>query len=199
MNRLKIVRNYMNITQGELAKKLGVKQNTVSYWENGRRQIDIEMAKAISEIAGCTVEYLIGADAKKVGKKSMRLTVIDEMPAGIPIEAVCEMTGYEEIIANDAVSGNYFALRVNEDGMENFISVGDIVIVRRQEDAENKSIVVVDIGESQPVIREITKHKGGIGLIPYNRKYVPVFYSAEDIKTLPVKILGRVVEHRRKF
>jgi len=36
-------------------------------------------------------------------------------------------------------------------------------------------------------------------LLPNNQDYDPMFYSKQDIKNLPVKILGKVVELRRKF
>ena len=36
-------------------------------------------------------------------------------------------------------------------------------------------------------------------LIPNNPTYEPVFYSRQDIETLPVQILGKVVELRARL
>ena len=40
------------LTQGELAKRLGVKQQTVSYWETGKRAIPVDKAVEASRILG---------------------------------------------------------------------------------------------------------------------------------------------------
>ena len=36
-------------------------------------------------------------------------------------------------------------------------------------------------------------------LIPNNNAYNPVFYTNEEIEALPLTIIGKVVELRRKF
>lgn len=53
------IRTAKNLTQDELAQKLFVTRQTVSGWENGRTQPDIETLCKISEIFGVPVEDLI--------------------------------------------------------------------------------------------------------------------------------------------
>ena len=191
MNRLKEIRKYLNCTQKDFAKKLGVKQNTVSYWENGKRQIDIETAKRISDLAGCTVEYLIGGEMT-----ATPITVIEEVITGVPVDAIVDVTGGESITGEKK---NCFAMRVKEDGMAPLIMENDVIIVKPTEKAAKGDIVLVRMEDGKFLIKEYLKYKSGITLFSYNKNYSPIFYTNEEIKNLPIKIIGRVIEQRRKF
>ena len=59
-NRIKEIRQKRGITQAELAKQIGVAQNTLSYWENGKRECDFDMLIRIADIFGVSVDYLLG-------------------------------------------------------------------------------------------------------------------------------------------
>jgi len=38
------------LTQGELAKKLGVSRTTVARWESGTRQVDRQLVRSVAEV-----------------------------------------------------------------------------------------------------------------------------------------------------
>ena len=48
--KLKLLREQRNVTQSELARKLGVTQQTVASWECGRTEPNIASIKSMSEI-----------------------------------------------------------------------------------------------------------------------------------------------------
>lgn len=59
-------RKEKNMTQAELAVKLGVTDRAVSHWENGRRLPDVSLFKLICEIFDISVnEFLNGEEIKK--------------------------------------------------------------------------------------------------------------------------------------
>lgn len=49
------------------------------------------------------------------------------------------------------------------------------------------------------LIKKIKKMDNGIMLIPLNNSYEPIFYNVDEINTLPVQIIGKVVELRGKI
>ena len=49
-NNLKQLRIQRNLKQEELAEKLHVTRQTVSGWETGRRQPDLDMLKKLAEV-----------------------------------------------------------------------------------------------------------------------------------------------------
>lgn len=56
-------RKNKNITQQDLAKKIGVTDKAISKWENGRCLMDISLLKSLSEILGVSIlEILNGED-----------------------------------------------------------------------------------------------------------------------------------------
>ena len=59
---LRSLRRSADMTQDELAVKLGVTFQTVSRWENGGSYPDIEFLPAIAEIFHVTVDHLLGDD-----------------------------------------------------------------------------------------------------------------------------------------
>ena len=83
--------------------------------------------------------------------------------------------------------------------MEPRIREGDVVIVRKQPDAETGDTAVVLVNGDSATVKKIKKMPDGIQLIPTNPAYDPMYYTAAEVETLPVRIIGRVVELRGKF
>ena len=79
------------------------------------------------------------------------------------------------------------------------INNSDVVIVRQQEDAENGDIVIAAINGNDAVCKRLKKYSDGISLISLNPAYEPLYFNASDVQEAPVKIIGKVVELRRKF
>lgn len=50
--RLEELRKKCGMTQSELATLAGVRQNTVSQWESGKRRPSVEVAKRIGSVLG---------------------------------------------------------------------------------------------------------------------------------------------------
>ena len=50
----------MDLTQSELASYLHIKQNTYSQYENGQRQIPIELLILLAKYYKTSVDYLLG-------------------------------------------------------------------------------------------------------------------------------------------
>lgn len=64
-NRLKELRQEINCTQGDLSKKLNVHKGTISNWENGHRFPDEEVLVKLSDLFGCSLDYLLGRTDEK--------------------------------------------------------------------------------------------------------------------------------------
>ena len=77
---------------------------------------------------------------------------------------------------------------------------GDIVIVKRQPTVDSGDIAIVLVNGNDATVKEIKESPAGITLIGHNvAVYTPHFYSNHDIESLPIQIIGKVVEMRRKF
>lgn len=201
MNRIKELRLAKGFRQIDLAKKLGVLQSTISHWENGKVEPDMESLLKIAGLFDTTIDCVVGGAITPPSQKSSGkwIPVLGEVAAGIPIEAVENIIDWEEISAKLAATGEFFGLRIKGSSMEPRMREGDVVIVRKQEDAETGDTAVVLVNGDSATVKKIKKGLDGIQLIPTNPAYDPIYYTAADIASLPVRIIGRVVELRAKY
>lgn len=64
--RIKDLREDADLTQQEIAQYLHIKQNTYSQYENGHRQLPIEVLIALAKYYKTSTDYLLGlTDEKK--------------------------------------------------------------------------------------------------------------------------------------
>ena len=59
-NIIKELRVEHNMTQSQLAKQLNISQDTVSLWERGKSQPDVENLKKLMKIFGVSADFLLG-------------------------------------------------------------------------------------------------------------------------------------------
>ena len=83
--------------------------------------------------------------------------------------------------------------------MEPRMKEGDVVIVRRQEDAESGDTVIATVNGTDATCKRLRKYRDGIELIATNPSYEPMYFSNDDVERKPVRIIGRVMELRAKF
>lgn len=198
MYRIKELRQANNIKQAELARAINVSQATMSEYETGKYEPDIETLKKIADYFDVTVDYIVGGN--RVSRKyGVKIPVYRAVAAGIPIEAIEDIVDYEEIEPELAATGEFFGLRIKGSSMEPRICEGDVVIVRKQDDADTGDTAIVLVNGYEATCKRIKKDGHGIALIPNNPSYEVKYYSAEEISSLPVRIIGKVVELRGKF
>lgn len=58
---LKIIRKQRNLNQQKIAMDLNVSREVISYYENGKRNPDIKMLKALSNYFNVSIDFLIGS------------------------------------------------------------------------------------------------------------------------------------------
>lgn len=197
--RLKTLRIQRKMTQSELAKKIYISQPAYSKYEVGTASPNPETLSKIADALDVSVDYLLGSDSKPARPGYIRIPVIGRVAAGIPIDAIEDVIDWEDISTAAAGDGEYFGLQIKGHSMEPKISDGDVVIVRRQPDVDSGDIAVVLVNGDDATVKRIKKSPQGVTLIPSNPAYEPMYYTNAEIESLPVQILGRVVELRAKF
>ena len=59
---IRLYRKKANLTQKQLAQKLGVQNTAVSNWENGQNSIDTELLFRVCDIFGITINQIYGIE-----------------------------------------------------------------------------------------------------------------------------------------
>lgn len=200
-NRIKTLRKLHDMTLLQLADKLNVSESTVQRYESGNiKNLKYETIVELANIFNCSPSYVMAWEDESSAThtvKGIRVPVYGTVAAGIPIEAIENIVDYEEI--PDTWRGEYAALKVKGDSMLPRIQEGDVLIVRRQSDAESGDIVVAMVNGEDATVKKLIKKPDGIVLQPLNPLYEPLFFSIEQRNSIPVAIWGKVVENRQKF
>lgn len=197
-NNLKKYMNMVGVNQNDIAKITGVSQQSVSNWINRKQIPRMGIIERLADYFGILKSDLL--EDKDDVSNGIKIPILGTVIAGIPVTAVEDIIGYEEISEKMARCGDYFALEIKGDSMEPKMSKGDIVIVKQQNTVENGQIAIVLVNGDEATVKKVRFRDNGIELIAFNSYvYEPHFYSAKEIEELPVKIIGRVVELRAKF
>lgn len=201
LNRIKFLRLLKGMKQAELAKKILVSQSSLSGYESGKFEPDCKTLLKLADFFNVSVDYLLGRDSPLTPESQLlqKIPVYSPVPDGPP-EKLPVLCYYQETNPCDFGAGEYFGFYINKDCMEPRILAGDMVIAHRQKKIPNASIVVAQIGEKKMVVKKFYRlENGGIAFLPYNPNYGPDYFTAEQVASLPVQILGIAVELRRKI
>lgn len=198
----------------DLSNLSGVSKSSISHYLNGTHAPSNLSSSKMGKVLNKSPLWLMGFDVPeteaelnkqnvievKSKSKGIKIPVLGEVAAGIPIEAIEDILDYEEIGEDMARRGEFFGLRINGDSMMPRICKGDVVIVRQQPVAETGDTVIVRINGDSATCKRLRKYAdGALELISTNPSYEPMFFSKEEVLLKPVEIIGKVIENRQKF
>lgn len=137
-----------------------------------------------------------------VNKSISKIPILGTVKAGYDWLAEENVIGY--ITDENTVKGyekninEYYALEIIGDSMLPLLSEGDLVIVHDQYDVESGQTAVVLINGEEATVKKLIKTSEGIELHAMNPYYPIRKFTFEDMKNIPVKIIGRVKEAKIK-
>lgn len=197
---IKRIREDRGLTQEQLAELADLNRVTVAKYEMGRVVPSSNTLLRLAEALRVSPNILLGGGAEEMAnRKAIPIPVLGRVPAGIPFEAIEDVLDWEEIPAEQAKRGEYFALKVKGDSMEPRIYDGDVLIVRKQSTAESGNVVIALVNGDDATVKRFKRLEHGIMLLPNNPAYEPMVFTDEDVQKLPVEIIGVVVECRQKY
>ena len=199
-------RKAKNYTRADIAKLTGINDKLLFKYEKDIiTNIPLENLEKLCTIYGISPSYIVGwenpdslSPSCDNSTKGVKIPLLGRVVAGVPLEAIENIEGYEEITPALAAKGSYFALRVTGKSMEPFFLENDIVIVRKTKSIESGAIAIVLVNGNEATVKKVKIQENGVTLIGFNTSvYEPHFYNSEEVKTLPLEIIGQVVESKR--
>ena len=196
---MKSYRKDRGISQAELAKIIGVSTSTIGMYESEKRHPNFKTEEAIADYFNVTLDMLRGQgdESSEHISKGYRIPVLGKVAAGIPQDAIEDILDYELISPDVADIESLFGLKIKGDSMEPDFRDGDVVIVHKQDNANEGDIVIAAIDNNDAVCKKFEKERGTVILKSLNSKYVPMKFNSRSDKQ--VTIIGKVIELRRKI
>lgn len=191
MNRLKELRESLNLTQHELASRIGVTRAAVGQWERNKSYPSVDMLPKLAALYGTSVDYLLGVASRE---ECLTFPVIGEVAAGYNgAEAREILTGDRIEIPQAWLHGlqpsEFFVLRASGDSMYPEILDGDLLLVRRVDQVDSGRIAIIVLGDGSGTVKRIeySMGKGYIDLIPRNPEYMRKRISGPELNGLRVQ------------
>jgi repressor LexA len=139
--------------------------------------------RALEVIEGGRMRERVSAHADAPSRSTV-LPLVGDVAAGTGLvadERVEDMVAVPEQLCADAD----FLLTINGDSMVNAgILDGDLVVVRKQDDARNGEIVVALMGDEDATVKRFFRESGRVRLQPENDDMAPMY--PEQVKILGV-------------
>lgn len=217
---LRNIRESLGYSIYDVNKLCEISPSYLSLMENGKRRPSPIILKKLSSIyhvdyndllikAGFSdliVEQKNKEDIfQKIGAiplsdiETVKIPILGTVKAGYNYLAQENIIDYIAFKIDGIDTENYYALYVTGDSMEPLFDDGDIVIVHKQDDFENGENCVVLINGNEATVKKVYKGTTGIKLQAVNPYYPPKIFTEEEIKDLPVKIIGVVEKSIRNF
>ena len=170
----------------ELGDALGLAPATI------QQHLDALQGKGFINRTGAAYGITLEDETPRAGQ-SYTTTVIGTIAAGEPILAFEE---YEDRIAAPQAmleGGEHFALRVQGDSMiEDHILNGDLVVIRRQQAADDGDVVVALLDDGTATLKRLYRESGGFRLQPANSQLNPIYVDSLDVQGV---VTGIVRQH----
>ena len=150
---------------------------------------------ALNVIRGDFTPSLPGAVVAAQPSQALQLPLYGKIAAGTPIEALRDNSTAVDVPANLVGRGEHYALTVEGDSMiEAGIHDGDMVVIERCETAENGTIVVALIDNSEVTLKRLRRKGDSIALEPANPAHKTRIFGPDR-----VRIQGRLVSLMRRY
>lgn len=211
-NKIRNLREQRSLTQEEIAEYLNTTPQTISRYEIGDRKTNQDILFKLAEYFKVSINDFFpplsfdNASIIDISSDTMQIPVLGSIKAGTPIEAQEDILEYVDI-PKDWTKGSkqFYGLKISGDSMCPKYNENDIVIFEHTEDfvlAQKKDCAVM-VNGFDATFKNVTITENGITLVPLNinnsDNYQPTFYSEDQIKNLPVKIVGIAREKRTRL
>lgn len=207
-SRIKAAREAKKMTQEELGLACGTTKQSIFKYETGVvTNIPLDKLEKIADVLDVSPAALMGWDDNRESTPSPlpsnaipyagghKAPIIGSIPAGYPVLAVEDIEGYADIpYANEE---NYFFLRVNGESMKNAgIHTGDLVLIRRQDCADNGQVVAARVNGDESTLKRYKRQGSNVLLLPENPEFEPRIVPVKDFETGDAQIIGVALEVR---
>ncbi len=133
--------------------------------------------------------------ASSNGGEVIQLPMLGRIAAGTPIEALRDSSAAVAMPAAMLGTGEHFSLEVAGDSMiDAGILDGDTVVIQKADIADNGTIVVALIDDSEVTLKRLRKRGDSIALEPANKAYETRIFGPDR-----VKVQGKLVGLLRRY
>jgi len=198
--RLRRLMEEEGLSYEQLGERLGMNPQTLNRYVLGQREPKIGTASAMAAALGVDPLWLLGYDVPRRTGQRQSVPILGTIRAGLPMAGEQRGGGWGGPPADVAEPEEHFFLRVTGDSMVNAgIRDGDLVLLRRQDTAENGQIVACLVDGEDATLKRFRRQRDMVLLQPENPAYEPKLVPLSDFETGAARIVGVAVRLVREL
>ena len=199
---IKALREERNISQTDVANKIGVSKQTLFKYENGVVQnIPSKYIEKLANLFDVSPGYIMGWQKQpnrppldkipgiKVTQNLINVPILGHIQCGMPVLSECNYEGYFKLDP-DLCKADFSLVADGDSMIDANIHEGDIVFFKETPDVESGTIAAVLL-DDQTTLKKVVKMDDMLILQPANDKYKPILIKDGDYGN--VMILGKMV------
>jgi repressor LexA len=158
--RLKAARMRLGLTQTELAERAGVKQNSISEIERGRRRPSRTTLRALSVALDVPEGVLVGEGADHDAPQRLdtrELPLLGSIPAGAPAQSQEQLEFFP--VLRHLWGEDRYCLKLSYESMEPTLKPGDIILVHYRPDVNPEHVqgrVCACLVNGEPTLKRVS-------------------------------------------
>lgn len=196
-DNIRYLRKMAGLSQNQLAKKLDIKQASVSNWESGKTLPDTKYLSKLMEVFSVSMDALFSneqhreLDSIRVIRNAV--PILGNIACGERVTPDTNAEGFADI--PDGIHAD-FALRCKGDSMSPTFLDGDLVLIRKQPEVENGQIAAINI-DNETTLKHIYRQDNGILLVADNPLYQPIYVPVNSDREIIIH--GLAIGYTRIF
>ncbi len=190
--KIKRLRKSKNLTQQEMAEKIGMTQQNYCRIETEKVKPSLKRLEQIAQVLGIDISDIFKSEEiiSSTSQDMISLPIVGNVTAGTPLLVRENLEGYMEVPKDIAPSEEAFVLKVKGDSMKDAgIQDGSYVVVKKQPTCDNGDIIAFLLNGENVGIRKFYKVGDKIVLEASNPACDPILVDEKH----EFMILGKVV------
>lgn len=191
------------ISIAEFSRQTGIAKSTLSDWKSGKYQLKEDKRSKIAKFFDVSIEYLDGKTDVRGSYDWKDRYYSSHTTMTVPLYRVaCGDGSYNGSFADDTIeaeSGFEYATVIG-DSMLPELRDGDVVKIEPTVEISSRDYALVKVDGEHSTIKCVEITDRGVWLRALNKDvFEDKFFTIQEVMTLPVTIMGKVVELRRRF
>ena len=201
-NKIKTLRENRNLSQTEVASKIGVsKQNLFKYENDIVQNIPTKYIERLANLFDVSPGYIMGWQDESgkaildkipginVTKNLIKVPILGHIQCGMPVLSEANYEGYFKLDP-DLCEADFSLVADGDSMIDANIHDGDTVFFKETPDVESGTIAAVLL-DDETTLKKVVKMDDMLILQPANDNYKPILIKDGDYSN--VMILGRMV------
>lgn len=198
--KLEYLMKEKGVTPADISKATGIGKSTFTGWKNGSYTPKADKLYAIAQYFGVPMEYFFNPEEDY---EKIQNDINGYLDKAKPLYRTAAGDGvYNDTYADETIDEDdgYEYATVCGESMSPALHDGDIVKIQPQTETTPHDYTLVKVDGEHATIKFVEIVDNGVWLRALNQEvYKDRFFSIQEVMTLPITIIGKVVELKRKF